>query len=344
MAGANDGHRLHQLAATPATVHWGFFDQSLRPVLTIRSGDVVEMETLTHHAGDAPDLLMDDGVRAVYENVTDRGPGVHIMTGPVAVEGAAPGDTLQVDILQATPRLPYGSNFAAWWGLLYDDFNKRQRATIYHFDPDATVGRAVFAYDFPYAADTPGTIVPPGAVNRVPALGDIAVPLRPHLGTAGVAPGEPGRISSIPPARWGGNIDNWRIGAGARMYYPVLVPLALFSAGDPHVSQGDGEISGTAIEASLNVTLRFTVRRDFPVHNPVLETPTHWITHAFHEDLGAAMRLAALEMLDFLVTHKGLSRNDAYSLMSVAADFAVTQVVDQRQGIHAAIPKAVFLR
>lgn len=332
----------YRLAATPKSVHWGYFDHSLAPVLTVGSGAVVEIETLTHRAGDAPDVMMDDGTRSVYEGVDDRGPGGHIMTGPIAVEGAMPGDTLQVDILDVRARVPYGSNFTSRAGLLYDDFGQRLRATIYRLSGEATLAEAVFAFDFPSPPTRPGAILLPGAAERAPALKGIRVPLRPHLGIAAVAPAEAGRFSSVPPAQWGGNIDNWRFGVGSRMYYPVFVPGALFSAGDPHASQGDGEISGTAIEASMNVTLRFTIRRDFPVHNPVLETFTHWTTHAFHAELGSAMRLAALEMLDFLVTHKGLSRDDAYSLMSVAADFGVTQVVDQRQGIHASIAKAVF--
>ena len=336
-------HRLHRLEATPETVHWGFFDHSLRPVLTVAPGDVVTMETLTHHAGDAPDLLMDAGVRRVYEEVTDRGPGVHILTGPIAVESAAPGDTLEVRVLDVRPRLPYGSNFAAWWGLLHKEFGERQRVTIFEFDAESTLAWALFAYQFPYPALTPGTIVEPGTAERVAALERVRLPMRPHLGTAGVAPEEPGRISSIPPGRFGGNIDNWRFGAGTVMYYPVLRPGALFSGGDPHVSQGDGEIDGTAIEASLNVTLQFGLRKAFPIHNPILETPTHWILHAYHEDLSQAMRLVVLEMLDFLVTHQGLSREDAYALMSVAADFTITQVVDQRQGVHAAIARRLFL-
>lgn len=334
---------LHTLPAMPETVHWGYFDRSLPPVLTVRSGDLVAVEALTHHAGDAPDLLMDDGIRAVYAAVTDRGPGVHIMTGPIAVEGAEPGDTLEVRILHLQPRLPYGSNFAAWWGLLYDDFARQQRVTIYEISADGGLGWAAFAFDFPYSAEEPGAIVAPESVKREQALANVVIPLRPHFGTAGVAPAEAGRISSIPPAQWGGNIDNWRIGAGGVMYYPVFAPGALLSVGDPHVSQGDGEISGTAVEASLNATLQLVVRKDFPVHNPVLETATHWYLHAYHEDLDEAMRLAALEAIDFLGQHQGLSRADAYSLLSVAGDFTVTQVVDQRKGIHVAIAKNLFL-
>ena len=335
--------QLHHLPATPETVHWGYFDGALKPVLTIGSGDIVELETLTHRAGDAPDLLMDDGVRRVYQDVGDRGPGPHIMTGPIAVQGAAPGDTLEVRVLGLHSRLLYGSNMASRAGLLYEHLGKRQRATVFEFGPNLALARAKFAFEVPAMASGPGTIIEPGAARRVPALEGVAVPLRPHLGTGGVAPDEPGRFSSVPPARWGGNIDNWRFGAGTAMYYPVLVAGALYSAGDPHMAQGDGEISGTAIEASLNVTLQFVLHKDFPLHTQLLVTPTHWMVHAYHEDLNQAMHQAALEMLDFLTTHHGLSGEDAYALMSVAADFTVTQVVDRRRGVHAALAKSVFV-
>src|SRR5581483_6030289 len=180
------------------------------------------------------------------------------------------------------------------------------------------------------------------ACDRQPALAGVRVPARPHLGTAGVAIDVAGRVSTIPPGAHGGNIDNWRIGAGAVMYYPVQVAGALFSIGDPHVSQGDGEISGTAIEASLNVLMQIIVRRDFSFPGPLLETPRHWIAHGFDEDPNVAARSAALDMLALLTEHAGLSRDDAYSLMSVAADFAVTQVVDGRQGAHVRIPRSLF--
>ncbi|MET0530321.1 MAG: acetamidase/formamidase family protein, partial [Microvirga sp.] len=165
---------------------------------------------------------------------------------------------------------------------------------------------------------------------------------RPHLGTAGFAQDDRGRVSTIPPCKHGGNLDNWRIGAGATMYYPIDVDGALFSIGDPHISQGDGEISGTAIEASLDVMFQLVLRKDFSIPSPLLETPQHWICHGFDEDLDIAMRSASMEMLGLLTEHKGLTREDAYSLMSIAADFSVTQVVDGRQGVHARIPRHIF--
>jgi acetamidase/formamidase len=317
----------------------------LRPALVVASGDLVAIETLTHHAGDAPDLLMDPQIADVFASVTDRGPGPHLLTGPIAVEGARPGDVLQVDILSANPRLPYGSNLAGHWGHLYDEL-PTERVTVYELDADALLGRALFGYDWTATplADQPGTIVVPDAAAREPALPGVVVPLRPHFGTMGVAPSAPERVSSVPPGDHGGNVDNWRIGAGGRMFYPVQVPGALLSVGDPHVSQGDGEISGTALESSLNGLLRLTIRRDLPFTVPVLETSTELLVHGFGDTLDAAMKAAALRTLDVLGLVFGLTRRDAYSFMSVAVDFTVTQVVDQRQGVHGRIDKRCFPR
>jgi acetamidase/formamidase len=288
---------------------------------------------------------MDPGIADVFASVTDRGPGPHLLTGPIAVEGARPGDMLQVAILSATPRLPYGSNLAGHWGHLYDEL-PGERVTVYELDADALLGRALFGYDWTATplADQPGTIVVPNAAAREPALPGVVVPLRPHFGTMGVAPAAPERASSVPPGDHGGNVDNWRIGAGGRMFYPVQVPGALLSVGDPHVSQGDGEISGTALESSLNGLLRLTIRRDLPFTVPVLETSTELLVHGFGDTLDAAMKAAALRTLDVLVLVFGLTRRDAYSFMSVAVDFTVTQVVDQRQGVHGRIDKRCFPR
>ncbi len=335
---------LHHLHATPKSVHWGYFDAALAPVLKVKSGDLIHAEAITHHAGDAPDLMMDEGVGAIFGEIpeADRNPGVHIMTGPIFIEDAQPGDMLEVRYLRMTPRCAYGSNLAANWGHLYEEFGQKERVTIYQLDAPAAHAEALYAYDFPGKYLVPGTITYCPECDRQPALTGIRVPARPHLGTAGVAPDVRGRVSTIPPGLHGGNIDNWRIGAGATMFYPVAVDGALFSIGDPHVSQGDGEISGTAIEASLDVLFQVAVRRDFSFPGPLLETPKYWIVHGFDEDLNLAMRKAALDTLGLLTDHAGLSRPDAYSLMSVAADFAVTQVVDGRQGVHARVARGMF--
>ena len=335
---------LHFLPARKETVHWGYFSASLAPALRVKSGDLIQIEAVTHHAGDAPELLMDAEIRQLYRDVpeADRNPGVHIMTGPIHIDGAQPGDMLEVRYLAMTPRLLYGSNLAANWGYLYKEFQEKERVTIYAIDPVNNLAEAVFGYDYPEKYLTPGRINDPAKCCPSAALSGFRIPTRPHLGTAGVAPDVKDRVSTIPPGAHGGNIDNWRIGAGATMFYPVQVDGALFSIGDPHVSQGDGEISGTAIEASLNVLMQIIVRRDFAFPGPLLETPKHWIAHGFDEDLNVATRAAALDMLGLLTDHVGLSRDDAYSLMSVAADFAVTQVVDGRQGAHVRIPRSLF--
>lgn len=335
---------IHTLNATPETVHWGYFDPTIAPVLTVKSGDLIQAEAITHHAGDAPELMMDEAVTAIFDGIPeeDRNPGVHIMTGPIFIEDAKPGDMLEVRYLQMTPRCDYGSNLAANWGYLYNEFDKKERVTIYQLDRNTNTASALYAYDFPGEYMTPGAVTHCPKCDREPALEGVRVPARPHLGTAGVAPDIAGRTSTIPPGLHGGNIDNWRIGAGAVMYYPVAVDGALFSIGDPHVSQGDGELSGTAIEASLDVLFQIVLRKDFEFPSPLLETPKYWIVHGFNEDLDVAMRDASLDMLGLLTDHVALSRNDAYSLMSVAADFGVTQVVDGRQGIHVRIPRDIF--
>ncbi len=335
---------LHHLAATPATVHWGYFDAARAPALRVKSGDLIQAEAITHHAGDAPELMFDAGVERIFTEVpeADRNPGVHIMTGPIWVEDARPGDVLEVRYLAMTPRCAFGSNLAANWGYLYKEFGEKERVTIYQLDANTHYAQALYAYDFPGKYLVPGTITRCPDCDRQPALAGVRVPARPHLGTAGVALDVKGRVSTIPPGAHGGNIDNWRIGAGAAMYYTVQVDGGLFSIGDPHVSQGDGEISGTAIEASLNVLMQIVLRKDLAIPAPLLETPLSWTVHGFNEDLNVAMREASLAMLGLLHEHLGLSRNDAYSLMSVAADFAVTQVVDGRQGVHVRMPRDIF--
>lgn len=335
---------LHELRATKDTVHWGYFDAAKAPCLKIVSGDLVRIEAITHHAGDAPELLMDESIRALYAAIPedDRNPGVHIMTGPIYVEGARSGDMLEVRYLEMTPRLNYGSNLAANWGYLYKEMGEKERVTIYSIDRTSNQAEAVFAYDYPGKYLVPGRIMDTSKCACKTALPGFRIPVRPHLGTAGVAPDVRGRVSTIPPGAHGGNIDNWRIGAGAVLYYPIAVDGALFSVGDPHISQGDGEISGTAIEASLDVLMQISIRRNFHFPSPLIETANEWIVHGFDEDLNVAMRMAATEMLRFLTESHGLSKDDAYSLMSVAADFSVTQVVDGKQGVHVRIPRSVF--
>ncbi|HWL45829.1 MAG TPA: acetamidase/formamidase family protein [Ilumatobacter sp.] len=339
------------LAATPDTCYWGYLDAAQPPVLEVASGTELWIEAVTHHSGDAPDLLMDDGIRAIWDAIAEpsRGPGVHILTGPIAVTGARPGDTLRVEILEMRPRLPYGSNVAANWGLLYDVFGK-ERITIYELlDVPAdgsfpAAARPLFGVDFTARDlyDVPGVVTDPDPARRQPFGRAVTVPVRPHLGVIGVAPPGDARVSTIPPGVFGGNVDNWRFGPGATIHYPVFHEGALFYVGDPHFAQGDGEICGTAIEASLDVRLRLSLADDLPVAAPLLHHAGQWYTHGFGDDVDAAMRMAAEQMLDLLVGRGGFTRDEAYSLASVAIDLGITQVVDGTVGCHAAVADALL--
>lgn len=335
----------HQLVASPDTCFWGYLDREQPAVLTVEPGDEVCIEAVTHHSGDAPDLLMDEGIQGIWDAIPEarRGPGVHIMTGPIEVRGAAPGDTLRVELLEMEPRVPYGSNCAANWGLFYEARGK-ERITIYELvdPPDEgfpSSARPMFGFDFAAGAlyEPPGVISEPDLAAREPFSRDVEVAVRPHLGVIGVAPNEPGRHSSIPPGVFGGNVDNWRFGPGALLYYPVFVEGAGFYVGDPHFAQGDGEICGTAIEASMKVRLRLSIADDVSVTAPLLRAPDRWFTHGFGDDLDEAMTMAADQMLRFIVDRVGCTVDEAYSLASVAVDVGVTQVVDGKLGCHAGV-------
>lgn len=343
--------------ASPDSCFWGYFDPGLPPALTVDPGTVVEIEAVTHHSGDAPDLLMDEGIRAIWEGIAPetRTPGVHVMTGPIEVAGAEPGDALVVEILDMWPRMAYGSNCAAHWGRLYDDFGK-ERITIYELDaPRLSVdgggyagfpakATPLFGFDFTERElyDLPGVISPPSDEAREAFSRSVSVPVRPHLGVMGVAPPGTERISSVPPGVFGGNVDNWRFGPGAVIRYPVFHPGAMFYVGDPHFAQGDGELCGTAIEASLDVRLRLSVEPAAAPEAPVLEHQGLIYTHGFGENLDEAMLHAARQTVDLLTDRFALTRDEAYSIASVAVDIGITQVVDGTVGCHAAIDPSMF--
>jgi acetamidase/formamidase len=323
------------------------------------------------------------------------GLGVHICTGPVAITGAEPGDVLEVRILDVKLRpsgnpkfknASFGSNAAANWGFHYKDMitgdRPREVVTIYELDATGTRNWAQAVYNFRWPTitdpsgvvhktiDYPGLLVDHTTTQRNwDVLKGIRVPVRPHFGVMGLAPKEADYVNSIPPSYTGGNIDNWRIGKGATLYYPVAVPGALFSAGDPHASQGDSELCGTAIECSLTGTFQFVLHKaaDLPgtaleaLNFPMIETQDDWVLQGFSypnylADLGAgaqseifskssidlAMRDAFRKMRQFLMHAKGLTEDEAISLMSVAVDFGITQVVDGNWGVHAIMKKEVF--
>jgi len=310
------------LKPSPATVAWGYYDASTPPVLRVKSGDTVEIHTLITssparlEAAGLPAADVEPALKEIHEKVTNKGPGGHILTGPVYVEGAEPGDTLEVRILSIRLAIPYAYNaFAPGRGFLPEDF-PYARMRIIPLDEKRMVAR--FA---------------PG----------IEVPLHPFFGSLGVAPPPvSGKISSGPPWIHAGNLDNKELVAGTTLFIPVHAKGALFLAGDGHAGQGNGEVDITALETSLVGTFRLTVRKDVKLKWPRAETPTHYLTMGLHEDLNEAAKMAVREMIDFLVSEKHLSRDDAYMLSSVAADLSITQLVDGNKGVHAMIPKALF--
>jgi len=314
----------YHLAPSSKTVTYGYFDPSTPPVLRIRSGDTVEVETLPGGGSAAlvsaglPQDQMQPALLEVEREVKDRGEVPHILTGPIWIEGAEPGDTLEVKILSIEPAVPY-----AWNGIM--------------------PGRGFLPDEFPHAHFK----LTPLDLNRKVALfsNGIEIPLRPFFGVMGVAPpAATGRVSSGPPWIHSGNMDNKDLVAGTTLYMPVHASGALFSVGDGHVGQGDGEVCVTAMETALRGTLQFSVRKDMRLRWPRAETPTHVITMGFHENLEEAARIALEEMLDYLVQEKHLDRDTAYILASDAVDMHITQLVDGKKGVHALLPKAIFVR
>jgi acetamidase/formamidase len=312
----------HQLKATPATVAWGYYDAAAKPVLRIKSGDAVEVETLItssptrlEGAGVKPEAV-EQSLRNIYQDVTNKGPGGHILTGPIYIEGAEPGDVLEVRIKKIDLAIPYAYNgFGPTSGFIPEDFGYAKMKII---PLDARKKVAHFA---------------PG----------IEVPLHPFFGSMGVAPPPAsGRVNSAPPGIHAGNLDNKELVAGTTLYIPIHVQGALFEVGDGHAAQGNGEVDITALETSLRGTLEFIVRKDMHLTWPRAETPTSYISMGIDEDLTKASKIAVREMIDFLMKEKHLSHDDAYMLASVAADLDATQVVDGTRGAHMIIQKSIF--
>ncbi len=314
--------RLHELPLTPEHVHWGYYDARLRPVLRIASGDRVRVETMIARGVErltlagATDAEIPASLKAVDRAIADKSAGPHPMTGPIFVEGAAPGDTLEVRILTIEFLHPFG---------------------IAAFSP----GGGTLPAEFPYA----GLKLlrwQPGA-DHVEFAPGVQLPFAPFFGSIGVAPPVlSGKVGSGPPGWFGGNMDNKDLVAGSTLYLPVHVPGALLSIGDGHARQGDGEVSGSALETSLRGTIEARVRKGARLRWPRAETPTHYMTMGLDPDLNEAARIATSEMVDFLVAEKHLSRDEAYMLCSLAADLHVTQTVDGTKGVHAMMAKSIF--
>jgi acetamidase/formamidase len=319
---APSGPQTYKLPATPQTVAWGYYDSAAAPALRIHSGDTVVFDTLLTNsptglekAGVPPDQVQ-QSLRDVYKEVSNRGPGGHILTGPVYVEDAEPGDTLEVRIQKIDLAIPYAYNgFRAGAGFLTNDF--------------------------PYARTK---IIPLDRQRMVAKFTQgIEIPLHPFFGSIGEAPPEAyGRINSAPPWIHAGNMDNKELVAGSTLYLPVHTKGALFEIGDGHAGQGNGEVDITALETSLVGTLQFVVRKDLKIGYPRAETPTHYIAMGFDDDLSEAARIAVRQMIDFLVMEKHLSRDDAYMLTSVAGDVDITELVDGNKGVHVMMPKNIF--
>jgi acetamidase/formamidase len=321
-AGAQKPGKTHKLEASPTTVAYGYYSAAATPVLRIASGDVVEVTTMLtnvpdrlERAGVAPNDIEPE-LREIVAKVTDKGPGGHILTGPIYVEGADSGDVLEVRILEITPKIKYGYNGCS--GFLRS--NCEQGAGSKIIPIDAKKMTAEFA---------------PG----------IVIPLRPFFGSMGVAPDpSAGRVSSNPPSTHAGNLDNKELVAGTTLYIPIHAAGALFEVGDGHVAQGDGEVDQTAIETSLRGKLQLIVRKDMKLTWPMGETPTHMITMGTDTSLTQATKVAVQNMVDYLAeTHK-LSKTDAYRLASVAADLRITELVDGNVGVHMMVPKSIFKR
>lgn len=333
---------IHVLKATPDTVFWGYFNNKIEPVLTVKSGDFVRIETITHQSGDAPEIMMDDMIKEIYHSSLSRGPGDHIMTGPIKIEGAQPGDVLEVRVLELKPRLPYGSQVIANWGQLNEHF-ENEYVTIYRTDLETGWAIPEFKYKYPGKIENPGQIKESREVELQDWSTQPRIPLRFHLGVSGVAPKEDKKFDSTPPQSFGGNVDNRNFNAGTAMYYKVQVEGANYYAGDSHFAQGDGELSGTAIEGSINAVIRLILHKDFEMREkPILETEKYWMTHGMDESLDGALEEAALEAIHFLVHHKGMNREEAYSFLSASADFHVTQIANGVKGIHCRIRKDSF--
>lgn len=320
------GHAAdYTLAASPSTVVWGYYSATAKPALTVHSGDTVRVQTVSscgspegmEKAGVKPADIPDYN-RTIYREVKDKGPGGHILTGPIAIEEAEPGDVLEVQIQKIDIDVPFACNAFG-------------------------VGRGFLPNDFPYGRFK---IIPLDRVHGFAKFAPgIEIPLHPFFGSMGVAPPpSAGRYNSAPPWMHGGNMDNKELVAGTRLFLPVHAQGALFEVGDGHAGQGNGEIDITAMETLLSGTFKFIVHKNMHLLWPRAETANDYISMGFSPDLKTATELAARDMISFLVDEKHLSRDDAYMLTSVAVDLDITQLVDGNVGVHAMCPKNIFIK
>jgi len=311
--------KTHRLDAGAETVHWGYFDAALPPLLTIDSGDTVTISTVSggREVMPPPPLVVPEALAAIQARLQPTLPG-HICTGPVAIRGAKAGQVLEVRIKSIELSYDWGYNFSGpLTGALPDDFPERHLMHI-PLDRKKMTGRLPWGLE---------------------------LPLRPFFGVMAVAPPAAwGKVSTLPPRRNGGNLDNKELVAGTTLYLPILVDGALFSVGDGHGAQGDGEVCVTAIETGLIGAFELIVREDMQLEWPRAETPTHLMTMAFDPDLDDCVVIALRQMIDLIARETNLTRQEAYTLCSLAADVRVTQVVNGSKGIHVMLAKSCLAR
>ncbi len=328
---AAEAPKVHRLKASPETVQWGWLDPKEPPKLTIESGEIVSIETLMH----ARDQIQKGTTmeKIVELRKANPGGGPHSITGPIYVKGAMPGDVMEIRILKIVPK-KVGANF---------NLPGKEFPTIGALAPEFPEGHVHY---FDIDPKKPTVVFKPG----------IEIPLKPFPGTlaVGIDPADPSPrkggvkdpmapVSTLRPWKNGSNMDINELTAGSTIFIPVFLEGGLIWTGDSHCAQGNGEVNLTAIECSFEeIELQPIVRKDMKLTWPRIETKTHWITVGFDEDLGKAMTSAVAEAVDFLSTTKGLSRDEAYSLVAIAADCRVSQVVDVRKGVHCMIPKSLW--
>lgn len=312
----------HQLKATKETVHLGGFSHLLKPALYVDSHDTIDVETYTgfYVYEQAPSEFLTPELIDICQNLPPEkkvSTGPHLLTGPIYIKNAQPGDILEIQLEEIYPSLPIGFNaIRSGWGALPEKFPHPALRFI-HLDLENNIA------EFPQGSN-------------------IKIPLTPFFGILGVATPEISR-NSIPPGAYGGNIDNRQLQAGSKLFLPVNVPGALFSIGDGHSAQGDGEVNVTAIETSMNGRIKLILRKDLQFPNPIAETPTDFITMGFAETLEAALELALTNMIDFLQSFTNLSPEDAYVLCSLAVNFHITQVVNSpHKGVHGILSKSIL--
>lgn len=300
----------HELAPSPETVHWGFFDAALPAVLEVDSGDTITIDTVSGWA----EVVDTARISAAHAEILEKvrpGPGPHILTGPVHVRGALPGDALEVRIRSIELTVDWGWNvIRPLRGTLPEDFPYFQKRLI-------PIDRERMVAPLPWGPQ---------------------IPLQPFFGIVATAPRpEYGRLSTVEPREFGGNVDCKEFVPGTSLFLPVFVPGANLSVGDGHAVQGDGEVCLTALETCLKGTFELVLHKNAGLKMPRAITPTHYVTIGLNEDLDDAARQALREMIAWLVQMQGWTPSDAYVFCSLACDLHVTQLVDGNKGIHAMV-------